>query len=318
LYNGGNITISGGSGSGSGSDIDLSDYVKKGSFLGKINNVDLYQGSSITVAGGSSSSSSSYTLPVATAATLGGIKLGYSGPNKTYPVQLDSNNRAFVSVPWLDPTSDSTNPEYTVYHYESAFIAVAEGTVPPLPTNGISSVDKGWTLNSAPNNTDGNLVIWMAQRTVDNLNSYGSWQGPWRISGPGGSNGEDGNSIDWIYCLSTSEDLSQLASHPDTWSISQNDTHPNVVSNPATKITDRWTDNPQGITSQYKYEWASFRIKTNDSWGKFSVPVLWSAYGKSGMDGDGIEYIFYTHNGTGNPVWNANNNPANWTSDANF
>lgn len=314
LYEGGNIVVRG----GSGGDTDLSDYVKKGSFLGKINNVDLYQGNSIIISGGSSSDSSSYTLPVATASTLGGIKLGYSGPNKTYPVQLDSNNRAFVSVPWLDPTSNPQTPKYTVYHYESAFIAVEEGVIPPLPTNGIASVDKGWTLNSAPNNTNGSLVIWMTQRTVDNLNSYDSWQGPWRISGPGGSNGEDGNSIDWIYCLSTSEDLSLLVSHPDTWAIEQNDTHSNVIKNPTTKVTTGWTDNPQGIDSSYKYEWASFRVKTNDSWGKFSVPILWSAYGKSGMDGDGIEYIFYTHNGTGNPTWNANNNPANWTTDANF
>lgn len=33
---------------------------------------------------------------------LGGIKIGYSQNAKNYPVQLDSNNKAFVNVPWTD------------------------------------------------------------------------------------------------------------------------------------------------------------------------------------------------------------------------
>lgn len=36
----------------------------------------------------------------ATDTTLGAIKLGYTEGAKTYKVQLDSNNRAFVAVPW--------------------------------------------------------------------------------------------------------------------------------------------------------------------------------------------------------------------------
>lgn len=44
-----------------------------------------------------------YTLPAATSGALGGIKIGYNGTTeKTYAVQLDSNNKAYVSVPWTD------------------------------------------------------------------------------------------------------------------------------------------------------------------------------------------------------------------------
>lgn len=45
-----------------------------------------------------------YTLPVASSTTLGGIKIGFIQSNKNYPVVLDSNNKAYVSVPWTDTT----------------------------------------------------------------------------------------------------------------------------------------------------------------------------------------------------------------------
>lgn len=51
-------------------------------------------------------------LPVATSVALGAIKIGYTSnvgaQNRNYGVQLDENNRAFVSVPW----TDTITPEY--------------------------------------------------------------------------------------------------------------------------------------------------------------------------------------------------------------
>lgn len=41
-----------------------------------------------------------YVLPAATSGALGGIKIGYTQNAKNYPVQLDSSNKAYVSVPW--------------------------------------------------------------------------------------------------------------------------------------------------------------------------------------------------------------------------
>lgn len=48
---------------------------------------------------------SAYSLPTAANGTLGGIQLGYSDSTantRNYAVQLDSNNKAFVNVPWSD------------------------------------------------------------------------------------------------------------------------------------------------------------------------------------------------------------------------
>lgn len=58
-------------------------------------------------------------IPVASATTLGGIKVGYNDgvtsniAGRNYKVQLDSNNNAFVYVPWTDtkPTTPETPTE---------------------------------------------------------------------------------------------------------------------------------------------------------------------------------------------------------------
>lgn len=42
-----------------------------------------------------------YSLPLATAATRGGIKVGYAANGRNYPVQMDGE-KAYVNVPWTD------------------------------------------------------------------------------------------------------------------------------------------------------------------------------------------------------------------------
>lgn len=55
-------------------------------------------------------SSGTIDLQVASSSEIGGIKIGYSASGKNYPVQLDSNNKAYVNVPWTDNNTDtSTN-----------------------------------------------------------------------------------------------------------------------------------------------------------------------------------------------------------------
>ena len=43
-------------------------------------------------------------IPLATASSNGGIRTGYSGTGKNYPVELDSSGRAYVNVPWVNTT----------------------------------------------------------------------------------------------------------------------------------------------------------------------------------------------------------------------
>lgn len=62
----------------------------------------------------------------------------------------------------------------------------------------------------------------------------------------------------------------------------------------------RWNDHPEGVDSENKIEWYSFRdivrekVNNEDvvTYGNFSEPIIWSQYGKTGRDGDGVQYIF--------------------------
>lgn len=48
------------------------------------------------------STESDYQLPLASANTRGGIKSGYAQNGKNYPVQINDQEQAYVSVPWTD------------------------------------------------------------------------------------------------------------------------------------------------------------------------------------------------------------------------
>ena len=48
------------------------------------------------------STESDYKLPLASNNTRGGIKSGYAQNGKNYPVQINAQEQAYVSVPWTD------------------------------------------------------------------------------------------------------------------------------------------------------------------------------------------------------------------------
>lgn len=48
------------------------------------------------------STESDYELPLASDNTRGGIKSGYAQNGKNYPVQINAQEQAYVSVPWTD------------------------------------------------------------------------------------------------------------------------------------------------------------------------------------------------------------------------
>lgn len=62
-----------------------------------------------------------YSLPVANANGLGGIRIGYSplADTKNYPVVLDTNNKAYVSVPWTDNN--------TTYTADGVYVTLTSG-----------------------------------------------------------------------------------------------------------------------------------------------------------------------------------------------
>ena len=145
-----------------------------------------------------------------------------------------------------------------------------------------------WNRN-AINRPSDNWILWMCFLTVK-IDTSGnelevvSISTPMQISGTTGSPGEDGNKREYIYKNSNQElDFENIG--PQTWAISQQDDYTGPIG-------QSWSDNPQGVTEEFPYEYVSYRDKVSGEWGAFSTPVIWSHYGQRGIDGDGVEYVY--------------------------
>jgi hypothetical protein len=71
-----------------------------------------------------------------------------------------------------------------------------------------------------------------------------------------------------------------------------------------------WTDNPTGIDQQNRYEYETYRINNNGTWESWQSPRIRSAWGERGIDGDGVQYIYYASASTIAPIGDAN--PSTW------
>lgn len=159
------------------------------------------------------------------------------------------------------------------------FIYTLASTTPSTPTFTTPSALVGqtaWTIKP-PTPTD-TLYLYMSQAIYNpNTGRFGSWTAPIRISGKDGTKGADGTDIEFIYLRNTGSTPSKPTS------VNTDD-----------YVPTGWTDNPQGITETYKYEWVCVRTKPSgtDTWSAFSTPVIWAKWGDKGTDGDGTEYVF--------------------------
>lgn len=159
------------------------------------------------------------------------------------------------------------------------FIYTAASSTPSTPTftDPTSLIGQSvWSLKP-PTPTSGKFV-YMSQAMLNaRTNTFGTWSTPIRITGLKGENGADGTDIEFIYLRNTGDTPSKPASE-----------------NKDDYVPTGWTDNPQGITETYKYEWVCVRTKPSGSgtWSAFSTPVIWAKWGDKGTDGDGTEYVF--------------------------
>lgn len=212
-------------------------------------------------------------------------------------------------------------------HYEFRYRNAENLTSSDKPIG--TGLTNGWS--NQPSNPDiaHGIYTWMSQSFVTPAtpnDSYGPWSTPVRITGGDGIAGTDGTDIEFIYAQSE-DDTPKIPAPPtnqiDDWPNDGNTDHQTITNSNGTQTT--WYDNPQGVTSSMKYEWMSMRYKTgghNDvggTWSAYTTPVIWSAYGDKGQDGDGFEYI-YKVTGGDTPDSNkpANPTPNLWDTDTEY
>lgn len=154
---------------------------------------------------------------------------------------------------------------------------------PAKPTE-LKIPPEGWTTETLPMSDQ--RPTWMCTGTVVD-GEVKSWSDPQRISGEHGTDGKDGKDYEWIFAR-TSE--YKAPAQPPT---AQQDDY--VPSSSETSDGQVWTDDAVGPDNDTPYEWASKRVKVNDTWGEFTHPALWAKFsfdGAPGVDGTDVEWIF--------------------------
>ena len=187
-----------------------------------------------------------------------------------------------------------------------AFIAKRETSVPPIACwkladdtyamtdEGAYVLMGGWTeygqtddwdvlfdVGTIVNGKDGTSIIfqgafathpanpkegWGYYNTTDKC-SYVFQSGKWQVMVRDGSDGTD---YEWVYCRTKVEEApAQPYSDPDTDDY----------------VPPTWTDDPVGISEEYRYEWACKRMKSGGKWGDWSNVALVFRYAEKGKDG---------------------------------
>ena len=245
------------------------------------------------------------SLKVAKDGQLGGIRTNYQtdANNRNYGVRVNNSGQAYVNVPWEKGSGSGSGSGSSGRYYDQAFKTTDTLDIPALPGAGFPNADDGWRRFAE--NADATKYVWMATRAIDD-GVADEWLGPWLISGPEGQAGRDGKGIEFVYIRTTSDTV-------DAAAISNlNAQHGTDAFQADDYIPTNWTDNPQGITAELPYEWVAIRTSDrNGVWSQFIGPILWSKWGQNGMDGDGVEYIFYA--AASEVTFSGSLNPANWT-----
>lgn len=190
-----------------------------------------------------------------------------------------------------------------------AFRWYADGITPLTPTDtskdapdpaggdAAQAIPANAWSTTAPNRPADGWALWLTQSVRHSQGSAATrdaWSQPVRISGAKGDPGEDSKEREWIYIAKGDETTFSGNSHP------KNITTPATGSQGQTKADDDfvptgWSDNAiatNAATNRYVY--ASWREwdKTAKQWGAFHDPILWSNWGRQGIDGDGVQYIY--------------------------
>lgn len=193
------------------------------------------------------------------------------------------------------------------------FKGMEEDKTPSTPSGGkynfttnVLTIPSGWYKNPKDSISAGKEIVWMSIKRFSSTNPTGkgeNWSVPIRVTGPNGSNGEDSDSLEYVYYRSDYNfDKGKTIVKPLPEPISGKTEEYYFSDGSLDKNGDRkkWIDHPKGIIRDlvqgydYRIEYYCWRRHTpgetlSPDW---KGPFIWSCWGEKGMDGDGVEYIF--------------------------
>ncbi|WP_300924126.1 hypothetical protein [uncultured Dubosiella sp.] len=157
-----------------------------------------------------------YSLPLASANTRGGAKIGYAQNGKNYPVQL-SNEQMYVYVPWTD-----NNTTYSVFGKATADANGTNGLVPApakgqqglyLRGDGVWATPTNTTYGLASTTANG-LLKQLPNNTTQFMRGDGAWATP-----PNTTYGNASQSASGLMSADDKKKLDGIASGANAYSL---------------------------------------------------------------------------------------------------
>lgn len=214
----------------------------------------------------------------------------------TRPICLGNHAKGITGILELYALSSSKTPISAARPIPTDIDA--KNTFGVIPTTGFED-PQVWgdeRYDRAP--TEALPYQWNWTRTLYSDNTY---EDHYHVSAVRGSNGEDGSGEETIYIRNNTgitPSTPPNSGKGTAGSVSKDNWTADEVAHTDDWVPDGWTDTPVGIeaTNQYEYE-SKRRLGSADAqghktWGAFSAPKLRSKWGKNGIDGDGVEYVF--------------------------
>lgn len=239
----------------------------------------------------------------------------YAEINKLKKLQIGGNQYTLYDpngngVIKIDGGSSGSGTGKDGGRYKVYFKCVDKNTTSVQAPNAGAAPESGsgWTEYSV--NRGPNQHVWMTQVFIDSDGNYGEYLTPICITGEDGTSaGTDQSNREYIYARTKGK-------RPNTPERQDGDNEDGFIPPQDQETGAIWKDNPQGIgyegNNLWTDEWMCIRIKTDDTWGNWIGPILWSHYGDNGTDGDGVEYIFAISQTKQAPT----DNPHNWYDNA--
>lgn len=179
------------------------------------------------------------------------------------------------------------------------------GGIKGTPGKGIKTITNRYAVHtSATSAPDPKSDVWKTTSpATDNVNKY-LWKETtivytnvedeatddttfYELIGVHGDKGIDGDTIEYIFCLTKTDEAPQVPSSS------------NPINTNSTK--GQWSDDAFGPDKTWKYEWVSSHIKTWDEskqtmvWGPYSEATHWAVYSEDGKGVDSIIAEYAVH-----------------------
>ena len=206
------------------------------------------------------------------------------------------SSKGTIVVPWSTPVrltgadghdgADGSNIEF-VYK-----LTVTSLVTPTKPTGNsqTEAIRQGWT-DHPTGISEQYQCEWVCSHNLQTDGSWSEWSDP-TIWSKWGVNGKDGDGVEYIY------QCTKLPASPKE--ITDNNPDQDEYIPQSAPGEQPWTDDPKGVSEEFKYEWVSKRKYKGDThkWGNFSSPSLWAKWGDDGQDGQHLRVMYTKTSGS--------------------